>query len=328
VRPTVSVIIPTMTRVDFLARAIKSALAQTYEDIEIVVVIDGPSPEVASLVSSHPDPRVRLVQLEQHRGVAAARNSGLEAASGRYIALLDDDDIWLPEKLAKQVPLLDAGADVVHSLVYVTDGAGNIYQGPTQRGFRLFREVAAAGYPYVWLLRRSSYQIGTFVIRRSCLDAVGGFDTELSAMEDLDLVHRLSRRYRLTLVDEPLSKWCKHDAGLSGAMDPRAWIRLARKELAWTRASDPPARRAIDAYLHMQIAQSEWIAGRGRAAVVPALRAWALDSSVIDPRTLRKYVVAALLPSPFVARMRARARAARTQGEPDPWLDLPTPLPE
>lgn len=326
--PTVSVIIPTLTRLDFLRRAIDSVLAQTYDDFEIVVVVDGPSPDVAAFVSSHPDPRVRLVQRERNGGVAAARNSGLEAARGRYVALLDDDDIWLPEKLARQVPLLDAGADVVHSLVYVSDGDGNVYDAATQRGFRLFREVAAAGYPYVWLLRRSSYQIGTFVIRRARLEEVGGFDADLAPMDDLDLVHRLRRRFPLTLVDEPLSKWCIHGANWSNAMSPEGWTRLARKELAWTRASDPPARREIDAYLYMQIAQSEWIAGRGRAAVAPALRACVLDSSVIDARTLRKYVVAAFLPSPIVRRMRARARVARAQEEPDPWLDLPTPLPE
>jgi hypothetical protein len=111
-------------------------------------------------------------------------------------------------------------------------------------------------------------------------------------------------------------------------MNPEGWKRLAHKELRWTRASDPPARRAIDAYLYRQIAQSEWIAGRSRAAVVPALRAWRRDSSVIDAGTLRKYVVAALMPSPIVRKMRARARAARAPGEPDPWLDLSTPLPE
>jgi len=249
--PAVSVILPTLTRLDFLRRAIETVLAQTYEDFEIVVVVDGPSPDVASFVSSHPDPRVRLVQRERNGGVAAARNSGLEAAHGRYVALLDDDDIWLPQKLARQVRLLDAGADVVHSLVYVADGDGNVYDAPTQRGFRLFREVASAGYPYVWLLRRSSYQIGPFVVRRTCLDEVGGFDAELAPMDDLDLVHRLHRRFPLVLVDEPLSKWCIHGANWSDAMNPEGWTRLARKELEWTRASDPPARRAIDAYLHM-----------------------------------------------------------------------------
>lgn len=325
--PAVSVILPTLTRVHFLARAIDSVLAQTYEDFEIVVVVDGPSPEAAALVAAHPDPRVRLVQRETNGGVAAARNTGLEAARGRYVALLDDDDLWLPDKLATQVPLLEAGADVVHSLIYVTDGDGNVYERPTQRGFQLFREVAAAGYPYVWVLRRSCYQIGTFVIRRSCIDEVGGLDPQLASIDDLDLVHRLRRRYQLTLVDEPLSKWCIHGANWSFGIDPEVWIRLANKELAWAREADPPGRAAIEAYLQMQLAQSAWIAGRYRAAVRPALRARRLDPSVITSRTLAKYLAAAVLPGRLVGALRERTRPARVPAEPDPWLDLPTPLP-
>src|SRR5579864_3888859 len=177
-------------------------MEQTYADFESVVVVDGPSPEVAEFVAAYPDPRVRLVQRDANGGVAAARNSGIEISRGRYVGFLDDDDLWLPTKLERQVALLDAGADVVHSLVYVADGNGEVYERPSERGFRLFREVAAAGYPYVWLLRRSSYQIGTFVIRRTCLEEVGGFDAELAPMDDLDLVHRLRRRVPLALVDE------------------------------------------------------------------------------------------------------------------------------
>lgn len=325
--PAVSVILPTVSRVDFLARAIDSVLAQTYDDLEVVVVVDGPSPATASFVSGHPDPRVRLVQRERNGGVAAARNTGLAATRGRYVALLDDDDLWLPHKLERQVPLLEAGHDVVHSLLYVGDGDGNVFEAPTRRGFRLFREVAAAGYPYVWLLRRSGYQIGTFVIRRECFEVVGGFDPSLPSIDDLDLVHRLRRRYELTLVDEPLSTWCFHGENASLRIDPEVWVRLARKELAWLREADPPGRREIEAYLRMQIAQSAWIAGRHRRAVVPALRARRLDRTVVTGRTLLKYLVAAALPGALVGRLRRRARRARVRAEPDPWLDLPTPLP-
>jgi glycosyltransferase involved in cell wall biosynthesis len=320
----VSVIVPTVNRVEFLARAIESVLAQTYHDLEIVVVVDGPSPAAAEFVLSHPDPRVRLVQRSQNGGVAAARNSGVEAANGRYIGLLDDDDLWLPHKLANQVPLLDAGADVVHSLVYVTDGNGDVYEGPTQRGFRLFREVAAADYPYVWLLRRSSYYIGTFVIRRACFDQVGGFDPDLAGVDDLDLVHRLRRCYKLTLVDEPLSKWCMHGANSSLKLNPDLWIRLANRELAWVAEAAPPDQRAIEAYLYMQIAQSAWIAGRYRSTLHPALRAHHLDASAITARTLGKYLAAAFLPARLVRNARARSRSAQVPTEPDPWLDLPT----
>ncbi len=325
--PAVSVITPTLNRIAFLRRAIDSALAQTFGDLEICVVVDGPSPELAAEVAAHPDPRVRLVQRGETGGVAAARNTGIEAARGRYIGFLDDDDLWLPTKLERQVPLLEAGADVVHGLVYVADGDGDVYERSSERGFALFREVAAAGYPYVWLLRRSSYQISSFLVRRSCFDEIGGFDPGLAAVDDLDLVHRLWRRYQLVFVDEPLTKYCFHATNWSHDKNPELWVRLAQRELAWIARNDPPGRRAAEAYLEMQIAQSKWIGGRYREAVAPAVGAWRKDASVITPRTVLKYLAAAALPGNLVDRARRRARQHRPPVEPDPWLDLPTPLP-
>jgi glycosyltransferase involved in cell wall biosynthesis len=326
-RPAVSVITPTLDRLDFLRRALDSALAQTYADLEIVVVVDGPSPELATFVAGHPDPRVRLVQRDENGGVAAARNTGIAAARGRYIGFLDDDDIWLPTKLEREVPLLDAGADVVHSFVYVADGEGQVYERSSERGFRLFTEVAAAGYPYVWLLRRSSYQISSFLVRRECIDEVGGFDPALTAVDDLDFVHRLWRRYELVLVDEPLTKYCFHGANWSFTKNTDVWVRFAEQELAWIAEADPPGRAAAEAYLLMQIAQAAWISGRYRDAVRPVLRARRLDPSVVTAKTVVKYVAAAGLPSPLVDAARRRTRPLREGGEPDPWLDLPTPLP-
>jgi glycosyltransferase involved in cell wall biosynthesis len=325
--PTVSVITPTLDRLEFLRRALDSLLGQTYGDFEAVVVVDGPSPELAEFVAGHPDPRVRLIQRDANGGVAAARNSGLDAARGRYIGFLDDDDLWLPTKLERQVPLLDAGADVVHSLVYVADGDGRVYERPSERGFRLFREAAAAEYPYVWLLRRSSYQISSFLVRRECVDAVGGFDPTLTGIDDLAFAHELWRRYELRLVDEPLTKYCFHDANQVQSLNSGPWAELARRELAWTAQADPPGRAAADAYLWMQIAQSAWITGRYRRAVVPALRARRLDPSVMTARTAVKYAVAALLPAPLVDVSRRRTRQLREPAEPDPWIDLATPLP-
>src|SRR5437868_1027615 len=115
--PSVSVILPTHSRVEFLRRAIETVLAQTFSDLEVVVVDDGPNEAIAQLVRAHPDERVRLVRHERNQGVAAARNTGIGASRGAYIGFIDDDDLWLPTKLERQVPLLrDEGADVVHSL--------------------------------------------------------------------------------------------------------------------------------------------------------------------------------------------------------------------
>jgi len=323
----VSVITPTRDRLGFLKRALDGLAEQTFTDFESVVVVDGPSPQVADFVASYPDPRVRLVLRDVNGGVAAARNSGIEVARGHYIGFLDDDDLWLPAKLERQVPLLDAGADVVHSLVYVADGNGEVYERPSERGFRLFRESAAAGYPYAWMLRRSSYQISSFLVRRECVDAVGGFDPTLTGIDDLAFVHELWRRYDLHLVDEPLTKYCFHDANQVQTLDSGSWAELARRELAWTARTDPPGRAAADAYLWMQIAQSAWITGRYHATVLPALRARRLDPSIMSSKTALKYALAALLPGRLVDASRRRARQLREPGEPDPWIDFATPLP-
>ena len=323
-----SVITPTLDRITFLRRALDSLRAQTYDDFEAIVVVDGPSPEVADFVANHEDPRVRLVQRDVNGGVAAARNSGIAAARGRYVGFLDDDDLWMPTKLERQTCVAETGADVVHSLVYVADGEGVVYEEPSERGFRLFREVAAAGYPYVWLLRRSSYQISSFLVRRECVDAVGGFDSTLTGIDDLAFVHALWRLYPLHLVNEPLTKYCFHGANLSFTKDPEPWVRFARRELDWVAENKPPGRAAAEAYLLMQIAQAEWIAGRYRDAVIPAARARRLDPSVLTTKTVAKYALAALAPSQLVGAARERARPRRLPADPDPWLDLPTPLPE
>jgi glycosyltransferase involved in cell wall biosynthesis len=289
----------------------------------VVVVDDGPSEPIAALVRAHPDGRVRLVRHDRNRGVAAARNTGIASSSGRFVGFLDDDDIWLPAKLERQLRVIEEqDADVVHTLVYVTDGDGNVYEEPTQRGFRLFREVAAAGYPYDLLLRRSSFFINTFVVRRNLLERIGGFDESLASVDDLDLVHRLRRKTDFHLVDEPLVKYCFHERKQSDVRDPEVWTKLAAKELAWLRQTRPPRSRQIAAYLYMQTAQAAWIGSRYRGTIGPALRARRLDPTVISDRAVAKYLSGALLPRSVIDGLRARRRSARPAADPDPWLDL------
>jgi glycosyltransferase involved in cell wall biosynthesis len=323
VTPRVSVVVPTYGRLAFLPRALDSILAQTFDDLEVVVVDDGSPDGTAAFVAGHTDPRVRLVRHERNRGLAAARNTGVRAARAPFVAFLDDDDLWLPEKLERQVPLLEAGAAVVHTLVWVADGDGNVLERPSERGFRLFREVAAAGYPYHWLLRRSSFQINSFAVARTALDDAGGFDERLGALADLDLVHRLRRRHELVLVDEPLVKYCHHGGNTAGTSLAREWPVLAEKELAYLRSADLPHRREIEAYLHAQLAQSAYILGDYRRAATEAVRARRLDPTVLPGRAAAKYAAGAVL-SPLANAARSRRRQARGAGEPDPWLDLPT----
>lgn len=101
--PKVTAVIPTRNRPQLVTRAVRSALRQTYRQIEVVVVVDGPDGETEGCLAEIQDPRLRIVVLETSRGGSGARNAGVEAARGEWIAFLDDDDEWLPEKIAKQV---------------------------------------------------------------------------------------------------------------------------------------------------------------------------------------------------------------------------------
>jgi glycosyltransferase involved in cell wall biosynthesis len=319
----VSVVIPSFRRIDWLGRAIDSVLAQTVSEFEVVVVDDGPSDRVAQFVACHPDPRVRCVRHEVNRGVAAARNTGVAAARGPVIGFLDHDDVWLPTKLERQLAAMDqTGAEVVHSLVYIADDKGHVYERATEDGFRLFREVAAAGYPYHLLARRSSFFFGTFLVTRSCIELVGEFDTEVNSVDDVDYVHRLARIQPLHLVDEPLAMYCFHGANQVLARDPMVSIRLAAKELRWLAEAQPPNSTAIKAYNYKEIAIAWWIARRYRRAPWPALRARLLDRTVMPLSTLAKYCTAALLPRRLADLLRERVSAARTPAEPYPWVTL------
>jgi hypothetical protein len=105
----VSVVIPTRNRPHLVRRAVTSALAQTHRDVEVIVVIDGPDPETAGLLATIADARLRVLTPETNQGAAAARNLAVRAATSPWIAFLDDDDAWLPEKLAAQLAAVPEG---------------------------------------------------------------------------------------------------------------------------------------------------------------------------------------------------------------------------
>ena len=101
--PVVSVIIPTYNRAHLIGRAIRSVLDQTYQDWELIVVDDASTDDIPGIVKGFTDGRVKYIRHDENKGAAAARNTGIQAARGAYIAFLDSDDEWLPEKLERQV---------------------------------------------------------------------------------------------------------------------------------------------------------------------------------------------------------------------------------
>lgn len=199
--PTVSVIIPTYNRAHLVARAICSVIAQTYQDFEIIVVDDASKDNTEEVVRRLGDHRIRYIQHEGNRGGSAARNTGIRAAHGEYIAFLDSDDEWLPEKLERQVASLRAkpsGVGVAYTRFWrVKEGE---YTGPWPR-------KCAEGNVFLHQLSGlTTSPTSCMLLRATCFDVAGLFDEELPARQEDELKIRLSRAFEFTTVHEPLVK--------------------------------------------------------------------------------------------------------------------------
>jgi len=210
--PRVSVVIPAYRRGDVVGRAVDSALAQTVDDIEVVVVDDGSEDGTETVVTGYDDPRVRYLAHERNRGVSAARNTGVEAATGEYVAFLDSDDEWLPRKLQRQLAVLgDRGEGWVGAYCDVATAdlslLGRLGAALSERVVRSGglaeggRELAEA----LVTMRVFMSPGSTLLVEREAVRAAGGFDEGLSIYEDWDLVLRVLAAGRIAHVAEPLA---------------------------------------------------------------------------------------------------------------------------
>ncbi|HZB89950.1 MAG TPA: glycosyltransferase family 2 protein, partial [Stellaceae bacterium] len=198
--PLVSVVIPAYNRAAFLRRAIDSVLRQSFGDFEIIVVDDGSTDGTDAAVAEHADRRLRLLRHETNRGAAAARNTGIRAASGRLIAFLDSDDEWLPEKLARQVAAMQAAPTDV---LLTTTG----YFMVRERSRELRERTPQSGDWRRALLDGCVLSPGsTAMVDRRAFDAHGFFDERLRRLEDWEWLLRYVSRHDLRVVPEPLAR--------------------------------------------------------------------------------------------------------------------------
>lgn len=209
--PLVSVIIPVYNGAKTLARALRSIVAQDLPDIEVVVVDDGGTDNIAPIIASFPDLRFRVARLARRQGASVARNHAIALASGQFVAFLDADDEWLPGKLKRQIELLQNDDATVLSCTDVLLSG----RGPSQ----LYSEVigAHAHGEHAWkaLLKNACVVTSSVVTRRSALAAVGGFDPNLVIGEDQDLWIRLSLHGNVHHDVIPLTRKYQSSNGLS-----------------------------------------------------------------------------------------------------------------
>ena len=198
----VSVILPTYNRARLLRRAVKSVLNQTFEDFELIIVDDGSTDNTESVIRSFNDDRIKYIRHPTRKGASAARNTGIKASRGKYIAFQDSDDEWFPEKLEKQVNAFEnARSDV--GVVYT--GMWRIRKDNSRKYYPVKEVERKEGYIHEVLIKRSlDIATVTAMVRRECFDKMGVFDENLLAFEDYDLWLRISKYYPFKCIDEPL----------------------------------------------------------------------------------------------------------------------------
>lgn len=202
--PKVSVIILAHNLAHFVGEALQSVLDQTFMDFEVIVVDDGSTDNTREVVVRFTDPRVRYVyQDNQER--SAARNTGIRLAQGEYIAFLDADDVWLPEKLALQVNLLETRPEVglVYTGAYVMENSRVFVEQKCKYRGRVVR-------PLLVVDNIVTGSASTAMVRRECFDEVGLFDEASSVCEDWDAWLRIAMKYEFDYVPQPLAKCRVH----------------------------------------------------------------------------------------------------------------------
>jgi glycosyltransferase involved in cell wall biosynthesis len=191
----VSVIIPTFDRVGPLQRALESVLAQTFQPLEIIVVDDGSHDGTRELMTQR-FPECRYLH-QENQGVSNARNRGIEAATGDWIALLDSDDEWLPTRLAAQMDLL--GTPPASLLCHTEE----IWIRNGKRVNPMKKHRKRGGWIFQHCLPLCVISPSSALIHRSLLDRVGLFDEALPTCEDYDLWLRICARHPVSYVETP-----------------------------------------------------------------------------------------------------------------------------
>lgn len=251
--PKISVIIPNYNYEKFISATIESVLSQTYENIEIIVVDDGSKDNSLEVLKNFGD-KIRVVQ-QKNAGVSAARNHGVSLSNGDFVAFLDADDIWLPEKLQCQINKFNADSKIglVHCSMTLIDPQNkpigennNGQEGFVSHEFLRFERGVVVGAGSTALVKRKSF------------DEVGGFDLRLSTAADWDFCYQVSRKYKLGFVTKPLVLYRMHGTNMHGNIKAMEHDMLLGFEKAFAENSEDLQKIRKECYgnLYMTLAGS------------------------------------------------------------------------
>lgn len=199
----ISVVIPAYNREKTIAKCLDSVLHQTYKPFEVIVVDDASSDNTVKLVEEYPSDLVKLVKCKTNSGAQAARNIGIKAAQGDWIAFQDSDDIWLPDKLEKQKEAIE------NSGFAVCAGGGIRREGKNEK---LFYVEGVSGNAYKEVLILNTYILyQTLLVKKVLLEQIGYLDENVEAFQELDTAIRLTKENNIMYINSPLFIYNIHE---------------------------------------------------------------------------------------------------------------------
>jgi GT2 family glycosyltransferase len=305
-RPSVSAIVTSFNYGRYVAAALESVRSQTYGDFECLVVDDGSTDNSIALIEPFlDDPRFRLIQLE-NGGVSRARNAGLAAAQGRFVAFLDADDLWQPTKLERQLARFDV--DPAYGVVFtrrtIIDGDGQSRQCANPK--------PPEGDVVGPLFRQNFVCFSSAMMTTEAADRVGGFDEGLRLAVDYEFWLRVAGHYRFGLVDEPLVAYrVGHGTNLSSRQRERYHVALFVMQ-RFQREFDTASRltRSNIAGAQAETFVNLGVLSRGGSSKLSA--SWLLCALRTDPLCRRAWrnILSTLMPAMlrrFVRRIRGQS---------------------
>jgi glycosyltransferase involved in cell wall biosynthesis len=218
----VSVVVPVFNRAQYIRSTIDSILEQTYEYLEIILVNDGSTDDSLLILNEYKSkyPHKISVINQKNQGQVVARNNAISMSKGKYIAFLDSDDIWLPNKLELQLPLFRGNVALVYCGVEQINEKGECIS-------RVYCDENIKGHIYLKLVEKNRITGGSVILDRKAIDKVGMFDTNFQVAENWDLWIRVSEYFEVDFVNLPLLKYRVHAGNMSG--DSLKMIDVAEK---------------------------------------------------------------------------------------------------
>ena len=247
----VSIIITTYNREKYIGRAVQSVLRQTYGKYELIIVDDGSTDNTQEIIQKliEKDNRVRYIKLEQNQGVSHARNVGMQEAKFDFIAFLDSDDEWYPNKLELQMRKMLESSEETGLVFCRMSGIGRDGKERFVCPAQSIEKEMLEGEIFLRLLRANVIGTPSVLIRRKCMEQVGGFKESLTCLEDWEWILRIAKNWRIGFVDEILVEVHKLDGSVSmniaGYLITRCYIVSLYREVMRKAGSLEPVSREI-----------------------------------------------------------------------------------